>query len=241
MGEVADLLRAEHQQEGAHSRPADSGGRGPVAPLHRNLRHDRREFHPAGARPDRRGLRSGAGHSAGHDPAADARVRTGRSVARQPCVRLRHRGRIRGELADRVPGPHSLRAVLDRRSERRHPRGQRAAVGTRVPAHHRPGRHDRGRDDRRGPQHRRRTGHRIFGVRGAAATRGQSRPGGSTSKPLSLKRCRRVRPSRQLDCHCRRRRQAVGRALRRAGPTAMGARSQAADSGWAPGMARSYR
>ena len=36
VGEVADLLGAEHQQEGPDARPADLGGPGPVAPLDRN-------------------------------------------------------------------------------------------------------------------------------------------------------------------------------------------------------------
>ncbi len=154
MGEVADLLGAEHQQEGHHSRPADRRGSGRLAPLDRNRRGDRREFHPSRARPDRAGLRSDTSDSTRCDPAADAGFRSGRAVAGQPGVRLCHRGRVRGELADRLPRPQPLRAVLDRRPERRHPRCQCAAARAGAPARHRPGRHDRGRDDRRGTEHR---------------------------------------------------------------------------------------
>ena len=50
VGAVADLLRAQHQQEEPHARPPDRAGPGAAAPLDRDLRRGRRELHPAGAR-----------------------------------------------------------------------------------------------------------------------------------------------------------------------------------------------
>ncbi len=41
-------------------------------------------------------------------------LRPRRPVARQPGVRLRHRIRVRRELAYRLPGSHAVRALFDR-------------------------------------------------------------------------------------------------------------------------------
>ena len=52
--------------------------------------------------------------SARRGDGADARLRPRRAVARQPGIRLCHRGRVRPELAHRLPRPHALRPVFDR-------------------------------------------------------------------------------------------------------------------------------
>ena len=85
-------------------------------------------------------LRCGATDQPERHHAADARLRPRRAVARQPGVRLRHRGRRRHQLADRLPRPQSLRAVLGRRPQRRAARAQRRAAGPRASAAHGGGR-----------------------------------------------------------------------------------------------------
>ena len=119
---------------------------------------------------------------------ADARVRPRRSVARQPGFRLRHRGRRRHQLADRLSGPQSLRAVLGRRPQRRAARPQRRAAGPRASAAHGGGLAGRGRDGRRRAQHRRRAGHRVHRLRRRAAARRQPRSDGRAAEPLPHKR-----------------------------------------------------
>ena len=86
-------------------------------------------------------------------------------MAGQPGLRVHHRGRLRVELADRLPGPQPLRAVLGRRPERRRARAQRAAAGARAPASDGRGGAGRGRHGRRGAQHRRRAGDRVLRLR----------------------------------------------------------------------------
>ena len=109
------------------------------------------------------------------------------------------------------------------------------------PAPHRPGRIDRGRDDRRGTQHRRRTGHRVLRLRGPAATRraiGDRRPRRrtSTARPMSMSSAASTAGSRSLS-----RRRAVGRTLRRARPAAVGAGSQSVERGRPPRTTRPHR
>ncbi|PQM49108.1 hypothetical protein C1Y40_00671 [Mycobacterium talmoniae] len=108
VGEVADLLRAQHQQEGPDPGPAPPARPGGVVPADRFLRCGGGKLHPARPRPDRAGFRGGASDPARRDPDADARLRAGRAVARQPGLRLRHRIRRRAGLADRLPGPQPV-------------------------------------------------------------------------------------------------------------------------------------
>ena len=165
---------------------------------------------------------AGPGAAPRHRHGAHAGFRPDRPDAGQPGVRLRHRGRGRPHLADRVPRRQPGRAVLARRPERRPARAQRPAARAGAPAPHRGGRPGGSGHGGGGHQHRRRAADRVLRVRRPAAAGRQPGAAGGAAEPVPVGRHRRVRPRGRVGRRRGRHRRAVGRAGRRPRPPGLG-------------------
>ncbi len=169
-----DVPRHQPGQAVGHHRLLDARGSRARAAAGRAGRRGGGELHPPGARQRRPRVRRPRRPSGRRDPAAHARVRARRAVARPSRLRADHRAGV-GDRVDDRRGRRRGAGAQHHRPDRGHPRSVRRARGAGAPRAHGRRTADRDADGRGGDERCRRAHRHVVGVRHVARTGRQPR------------------------------------------------------------------